>query len=80
MGTKSRIKECYPPETDAQMDEFGIIVNILRINHGLNYDDIKEFFADAIGKAIILSDWDGYLYELEQHEYRKDRFARYKIS
>lgn len=65
MGTKNKIKQCYPPETDAQLMEFAIIINALRYKHGLSYQDIKEFFADAIGEAIILSDWDGFMYELE---------------
>tara|TARA_Y100000593_G_C4236642_1_gene299919 strand:- start:583 stop:747 length:165 start_codon:yes stop_codon:yes gene_type:complete len=50
---------------------------MLRYTHGYQYKDIKEFFADAIGEAIIDSDWDGYLYELDSREYQlKSKYDR----
>ena len=77
MGTKSRIQNCYPPKTDFQFKAFESIVNMLRYTHGYQYKDIKEFFADAIGEAIIDSDWDGYLYELDSREYQvKSKYDR----
>ena len=80
MGTKNRIRLCYPPKTDAQLFEFAIIVNALRYKHGLNYEDIKEHFADAIGEAIILSDWDGFMYELEVIDSDNKRISKRYVN
>ncbi len=65
MGTKATIKKNWPPHSDDALALIGRICDTLRFSHGMNHEDIRVFFADAIGESISKPRWDEVMFEID---------------
>jgi hypothetical protein len=58
-------------DTNDGVYAIGRLTDICR-NRGMNYNDIKAFFEQVLGKSIDLAEWDDVLYRYDgQQTYRR---------
>ena len=65
MGMSDDLKNAWPPETEKEHKYIAIVVDKLRFQHGMNYEDIRTFIADKIGRPVSSDEYEDAIEELE---------------
>ena len=65
MGMSDDLKNAWPPETEKEHKYIAIVVDSLRFQHGMNYEEIRTFIADKIGRAVSSDEYEDAMSELE---------------
>ena len=66
MGMSSDVKNAWPPETDKEQKYIASIVDSLRFQHGMNYEDIRTFIAEKVERPVTLHEFEDVMMDLER--------------
>ncbi len=66
MGMSDDLKNAWPPETEKEHKYIAIVVDKMRFQHGMNYEDIRTFIAEKVERPVTLHEFEDVMMDLER--------------